>query len=203
MVIENKNTKVELKSLKIGEKINGLKKSRGVSLKELAERTGLSETVMSQIEDDIVAPPIPALLKISKALGVEIAYFFSEERSDRKFDIVRVNERKKVERKVPQRKTIPLSYSYEMLSSHRKENHMQPFLVEFDIDIEEEVAPVSHEGEEFLFLLEGELEYKLENEIVTLKKGDSIYFDSQIPHAFRGMGNIKPKAVVVLYTQKD
>ena len=203
MVLENKNTKVELKSLKIGEKINGLRKSRGVSLKELAERTGLSETVMSQIEDDIVAPPIPALLKISKALGVEIAYFFSEERSDRKFDIVRVNERKKVERKVPQRKTIPLSYSYEMLSSHRKENHMQPFLVEFDIDIEEEVAPVSHEGEEFLFLLEGELEYKLENEIVTLKKGDSIYFDSQIPHAFRGMGNIKPKAVVVLYTQKD
>ena len=203
MVIENKNTKVELKSLKIGEKINGLRKSRGVSLKELAERTGLSETVMSQIEDDIVAPPIPALLKISKALGVEIAYFFSEEISDRKFDIVRVNERKKVERKVPQRKTIPLSYSYEMLSSHRKENHMQPFLVEFDIDIEEEVAPVSHEGEEFLFLLEGELEYKLENEIVTLKKGDSIYFDSQIPHAFRGMGNIKPKAVVVLYTQKE
>ena len=203
MVLENKNTKAELKSLKIGEKINGLRKSRGFSLKEMAEKTGLSETVMSQIEDDIVAPPIPAFLKISKALGVEIAYFFSEEISDRKFDVVRVNERKKVERKVPQRKTIPLSYSYEMLSSHRKENHMQPFLVEFDIDIEEEVVPVSHEGEEFLFLLEGELEYKLENETVTLKKGDSIYFDSEIPHAFRGMGNIKPKAVVVLYTQKE
>src|SRR3990172_12264273 len=192
MVIENKNTKVELKSLKIGEKINGLKKSRGVSLKELAERTGLSETVLSQIEDDTVAPPIPALLKISGALGVEIVYFFSEERSDRKFDIVRVNERKKVERKLPQRKAMPLSYSYEMLSSHRKENHMQPFLVEFDINIEEEVAPVSHEGEEFLFLLEGELEYKLENEIVTLKKGDSLCFDSKIPHAFNGIGNIKP-----------
>lgn len=203
MVFDSKNTKKEVKGLKIGEKIRGLRKSREVSLRDLAEKTGLSETVMSQIEDDTVAPPIPALLKISKALGVEIAYFFSEEMSGRKFDIVRVNERKKIERKLPQRKTMPLSYSYEMLSSHRKENHMQPFLVEFDINIEEEVEPVSHEGEEFLFILEGELEYKLENEIITLKKGDSLYFDSKIPHAFRGRGNIKPKAVVVLYTPKE
>ncbi|OGL41410.1 MAG: hypothetical protein A3C43_03370 [Candidatus Schekmanbacteria bacterium RIFCSPHIGHO2_02_FULL_38_11] len=203
MALDNKNTKEEVRGLKIGEKIKGLRKSREVSLKGLSEKTGFSETVLSQIEDDTVAPPIPALLKISRALGVEIVYFFSEERSDRKFDIVRVNERKKVERKLPQRKAMPLSYSYEMLSSHRKENHMQPFLVEFDINIEEEVAPVSHEGEEFLFLLEGELEYKLENEIITLKKGDSLCFDSKIPHAFNGIGNIKPKAVVVLYTPKE
>ena len=203
MVSGNKDVRKDVKDLKIGEKIMALRKSKGYSLKEVADRSGLSEAVISQIEDDVVSPPIATLLKISKILGAEIAYFFSEGKSDKKFDIVRGNERRKVERKLPQRKIMPLSYSYEMLSAHRKENHMQPFLVEFDINVEEEINPMSHEGEEFLFLLEGELEYKLENEVITLKKGDSLYFDSKTPHAFRGIGKIKPKAVVVIYTPKE
>ena len=202
-MVSNKNDKPDVKDLKIGEKVRALRKSREISTKDLADKVGLSETVISQIEKDVVAPPIATLLKISKMMGVEIAYFFSQEGPDKKFDIVRANERRKVERKLPQRKTMPLSYSYEMLSSQRKENHMQPFLVEFDIDVEEEIEPVSHEGEEFLFVLEGELEYKLENEIITLKKGDSLYFDSKTPHAFCGRGHVKPRAVVVLYTPKE
>jgi len=203
MVLDTKDNKKGVKDLKIGERVMALRKSRGLSIKDLADRVGLSEAVISQIEEDVVAPPIATLLKISKILGVEIGHFFGEEKSEKKFDIVRGNERRKVERRLPQRKTMPLSYSYEMLSAHREENHMQPFLVEFDIDIEEEIEPVSHNGEEFLFLLEGELEYKLENEVITLKKGDSLYFDSKTPHAFRGKGNVKPKAVVVLYTPKE
>ena len=78
---------------------------------------------------------------------------------------------------------------------------MEPFFVEFDIDIDEEVPPVSHKGEEFVFVLEGEVAFHAEDDIVRLSQGDSLYFDSNIPHAFVGKGSIKARAIVVIYPE--
>jgi quercetin dioxygenase-like cupin family protein len=78
---------------------------------------------------------------------------------------------------------------------------MEPLLVEFDIDIDEDVPPLSHKGEEFIYVLEGEVEFHAADDIVRLTAGDSVYFDSNIPHSFIGKGNIKPRAVAVIYPE--
>lgn len=188
----------ELKTFKIGEKIRILRETKGLSVSELAFESGLSEPVISEIEKNVIAPPIATLLKISNILGVEMEYFFKDRESEIKFDLVRKNERKNIRRKLGHRKNQPLTYIYEKLSSHHRGYRMQPFLIKFDIDIEEALDPIGHRGEEFLYLLEGELEYRLLGERIILKEGDSLHFDSKVPHAFYGKGQIPPKAILII-----
>ncbi len=193
---EEKN---ELKELKLGEKIRSLRLKRGFTIQDVANVTGLSKALISQIENEVVIPPVATLLKISRALDVHIGYFFQEDEEEPKIEVVRKEERKKVKRRFPRGKD-PLSYSYESLSFRKSEKHMEPFLVEFDSDIDEDVPTLSHGGEEFLYLLEGELEFRTSEGVIKLQPGDSLYFDSQIPHAFRGIGKKKARAIVVLFT---
>ena len=77
---------------------------------------------------------------------------------------------------------------------------MEPFLVELDIDIDEDLPALEHEGEEFFFVLEGEVEVKMGDKVILLKQGDSLYFESTVPHAFKGRGHKKPKALAILFT---
>ncbi|RMG58541.1 MAG: XRE family transcriptional regulator [Deltaproteobacteria bacterium] len=189
----------ELKELKLGEKIRALRQKKGFTIQDVAESTGLSKALISQVENDVVIPPVATLLKISRALGVHIGYFFQESEREMKIEVVRSDERKKVKRRFPRGKD-PLSYSYESLSHRKADKHMEPFLVEFDSEIDEEVPMLSHGGEEFLHLLEGELEFRTPETVITLKPGDSLYFNSDVPHAFRGVGKGKARAIVVLYT---
>jgi transcriptional regulator with XRE-family HTH domain len=191
-----------IRELKLGEKIKNLRSSMHLSLKEVAEKTGLTEPVLSQIENDIVPPTIAALAKISRSLKVELGYFFQKDLFGGEVEVVRRDERKIVRR---QRRlgSTPLSYSYQSLAYRKTQRNMQPFLIEFDIDIQEELPSLSHEGEEFLYLLEGELEFRTDKETVILHEGDSLYFDSQISHALYGRGKKKPKAIVVIFTPRD
>lgn len=190
----------ETKELKLGQTIKGLRLRKSLTLDEIASKTGLSVALLSQLESDVISPPVATLLKISKHLGVNIGYFFRTEETKAKWEVVRNQERKKVSRQIPHGRT-PMSYSYESLAYRLPNRHMEPFLVEFDIDLEEDIIPLSHGGEEFLFLLSGEVEFRSQNEVIILKEGDSLYFDSSLPHCFHGKGQIKPKAVVVIYPE--
>lgn len=197
-----KPLKEEVKGLKLGEKVTSLRKKKGLSVPDLAQETGLSRVVISQIESDAISPTIAALLKIAKALGKELNYFFQESDENIKIEVVRKDERKKVRRRRSSG-AHTMSYSYQSLSYRKAHKHIQPFLVEFDIDIDEEVELLTHEGEEFLFLLNGTLEMHTESEVITLKEGDSVYFDSSVPHGFAGRGNKKPGAVVSIYLPEE
>ena len=95
-----------------------------------------------------------------------------------------------------------MSYTYESLSTQLTDKHMQPFFIEVDVDIDEEIPLQSHDGEEFLYIIDGEIEFHFENEKITLQAGDSIYYDAHIPHAIYGLGSRPPRAVAVLYTPR-
>ncbi len=190
----------ETKKLKVGEKITSLRKKTGLTVDALAEKSGLTKIVVSQIESDVVSPTVAALIRIAKALDKDVNYFFQEEEPENiRIEVVRKSERKKVQRKRSSG-SHPVSYSYQSLAYRKAHKHMQPFLVEFDIDVEEEAEMLTHDGEEFLFLLEGRLEMHTDSEVIILKEGDSVYFESSIPHCFIGKGSVKPKAVVSIYT---
>ncbi len=187
----------ELQELRIGEKIRWLREQAGLLQADLAEQVGISEPTLSQIERGVVAPPIATLVKLARALGTEIAFFFAREEDNEEIEVVRRSQRRKARRELPQGKN-PLSYSYESLSHRRKDKHMEPFLVEFEAESGEEIPLVDHEGEEFIFVLEGKIEFRSPRGSILLEEGDSLYFNSTIPHAFYGKGKIKPRALAVI-----
>lgn len=192
--------KDELRELRLGEKIKALRSKKELTIKDVADASGLSKALISQIENEVVIPPVATLLKIGKALGVHIGYFFREGDEDTRIEIVRADSRKRVKRRFPRGKD-PLSYSYESLAFQKLDKHMEPFMVEFDANIDEKVPKLSHKGEEFVHLIEGELEFLTGDDVTRLYPGDSLYFESQIPHAFKGVGKTKARAIVVIYSE--
>ncbi len=191
-----------LKDLGIGKKIKKLRLEKGLTLQELSEKTGLSKGLISQIENEQVSPPISTLMKIANGLNVEISYFFEQDEPTEKITVVRKNERISSGRRGI-KGNINIGYSYELLAHKRPHKHMEPFLVTFEPKERDDVIMFNHEGEEFHFVLEGKLEMIAENhEPIILEEGDSLYFDSSIPHGFRGLEG-KPAKTLTIVFQKS
>ncbi len=191
--------KAEVKELNIGGKIKELRTKRGLTLQNISEMTGLSTPLLSQVENEVVAPPIATLLKISRSLGVPIAYFFQDETSVQKAVVVKAHQRKRINRHGYKGKSRS-GYVYESLAHTRLDKKMEPFLVEFEVRTREDTNFFNHKGEEFGFVLEGKLELQINDEIHELEVGDAYYFDSSLPHAFRALGEQKARAVCVVYS---
>jgi len=191
------NIREEVKELQIGFKIRRIRQERRMTLQDLAESTGLSKPLLSQIENDQVIPPLATLLRISKAFKVGLNTFFEDEGNTQKCILVRAGE----SRKKMRRSSHNQPYIYHSLASGRKHRHLEPFLVEFESQEWSDELQVSHEGEEFIFLLEGELEFHYGDQVIQLYPGDSLNYDSNEPHGFVARGNIRPRAVAVLYSR--
>ena len=195
------NVKEELKDLNLGLKIKTLRQRKGLTLQQIADKTSLSVPLLSQIESEVVAPPVATLLKISKALSVNIGYFFQEEESGKRAVIVRKNERKQVFRRIHEDPS-KVGYYYESLAYPKPDKHMEPFQVQFEVKKKEDLIFFNHKGEEFVFVLEGQLECNYEDETFLLDPGDSLYFDSSVPHAFRAVGKKSALAIDVIYAEE-
>ncbi|MEW6377491.1 MAG: cupin domain-containing protein [Thermodesulfobacteriota bacterium] len=189
--------KHEVKKLHIGKKIRELRKKAGLVLQDLSDRTGLSKPLLSQIEKEAVSPPIATLLKISKALNVNIGFFFQDGDPEEKVVLVRKDESKVIDSRYFGREES--GYYYEALAYKKSKKYMEPFLVEFKRKKVEKLSYFSHEGEEFIYLLEGSLEFRTEDQHYLLYPGDSLYFESSIPHAYRALGRRNAKALTVVY----
>jgi len=190
---------IAVNALKIGNKVRELRQKNRFTLQDLAAKTGLSKPFLSQIENDHVVPPIATLLKLAKALNVGMAFFFQDEVSTEKISITRSHERGRIERRPHQHKG-EVSYIYESLETRKPNKHMEPFLVEFQSRDTSEMVFMSHEGEEFLFLLSGRVEFRTIDRVEVLEPGDSIYFESDLSHSFRCIGDEPAKAVAVVWS---
>ena len=187
----------ELKRLGIGKKIKTLREQKQLSLKDLATNVQLKPILLSQIESDVVPPTLATLLNIAKALKVNVDHFFLQDELIDKIELTRSNERLSVA-KSRDSDSARMTYNYQALSFRLKDKRMEPFLVEFDSEIEEKLIPLSHEGEEFCFCLEGEIEFITDDKRIILQSGDALYYYSDIPHVLRGIGPGKPKGIFVL-----
>ena len=191
MVQDIKN---ELASLDIGSQVRNLRGQRELTLQELSNLTGLSKPNLSQIENNIVTPPISTLLKISTALGVPIGTFFQKTNQQSNVVVVRKEDRYGIA-KGPH--VSHIGYQYEPLAYPKVDKNMEPFIVHMDKREAKDIVYNNHKGEEFLFVLDGQLEFRCGETIVTLDEGDSLYFDSSIPHGYRGIsGEVKTLVVI-------
>ena len=185
--------------VKVGERVKRVRESRGLSLQDISLRTDIDVSMLKQIEEGALAPPLGTVIKLAKALEMKIGYFISGE-EDRAYTIVRRDDRKVVSRYDSKRAKY-YGYEYESLAPHKKDRHMEPFLVTLEpAETEEERS--AHDGQEFIFVLEGNMEVRLGEEIHVLEPGDTIYYDSTIPHLVKCHGKKTTKILAVLYAER-
>lgn len=172
-----------------------LRRARGFTLDRLANVTGFTKSYLSKIETCKKMPPIGSLARISQALDADIALFFRNEessKSDERVAIVRAHERQPTVRG-----GTSFGYDYESLAHTKLHKHMEPFVMIFPSQISREIF-FEHEGEEFLFVLSGRVEFEAGDRKFVLMPGDSLYLDSSLPHRGRSLGE-DAKALVVIY----
>ncbi len=193
--------KEEVAALNLGNKIRNLRKHRALTLQEVSDLTGLSKPLLSQIENNIAAPPIATLIKISTALGVKISHFFQNQNMDDRIVVVKKNERYGVKKLFHHKNETRIGYRWESLAYPMVGKQMEPFVVEIEPRDEDDLLFNDHKGEEFHFVLDGIVEFRSAEQVHHLEKGDSIYFDSSIPHALRGIGGLG-KSLIVVFAPK-
>ncbi|NTW35602.1 MAG: helix-turn-helix domain-containing protein [Syntrophobacteraceae bacterium] len=196
----NQEISLAVKAFKIGNKVRELRQKNRFTLQDLAIKTGLSKPFLSQIENDHVVPPIATLLKLARALTVGMGFFFQDEIGSDKISITRQRERILVERR-PHQEKGEVDYIYIALETKKTNKNMEPFLVEFPIRDTEDMVFMSHEGEEFLYVTEGSVEFRTVDRVETLEAGDSIYFESDISHSFRCVSETPAKALAVIWSK--
>ncbi len=164
--------------MKLGKGIRECRSAKGMTLRKLAELTELSVSYLSQLERDSISPSLKSLAKIAQALNVPIVSFFLKQ-NDPPGRVVRREKRIKI--------TLPdTDLQYELLAPDV--NRKVEFLL---LRVEKGKGQdklITHEGEEYVFIIRGKLEVKVGKERYVLRAGDSIYFDPSFPHTFNNMG---------------
>jgi quercetin dioxygenase-like cupin family protein/ribosome-binding protein aMBF1 (putative translation factor) len=183
----------------VGERVKSVRSDLGLSLQDISQRTGIETPLLQQIEEGKMAPPLGMVIKLAKALEMKMGYFISGE-DLKPYTIVRGDDRKIISR-YDSKKVKHYGYEYEALAPHKKDRHMEPFMVTLEPSITEEERS-AHDGQEFIYVLEGAMEVRLGNEVHVLKPGDSIYYDSTVPHLVKCQGEKTTKILAVLYAEK-
>ena len=183
-----------LERYEIGPKLRALRLKKKMGLVQLGKHTGLSPALLSKVERGRLFPTLPTLLRISLVFGVGLEYFFAEAREKPVVAVVRKAERLRFQEHPDGQ---PSSYAFECLDYPAPERKMNAYYVEFAPVKPGEVEPHSHTGAEVLYVLRGRVSVTYEGEDHELNEGDSMYFDSTRPHAYRRLGNIPAAAVVV------
>lgn len=198
--MSEKEKKGNCEGLDIGKIVRDLRERRQLTLHDLAAKTGLLKTVLSEIEEDEIVPPVASLLKLAKALGVGMSHFFQEEAPVR-ISVTRSGERKKIKSRPHHHHEGEVNYIYESLEIKKQKKHMEPLLVEFLPMETGDMVFTNHEGEEFAFLIEGRLEFRTNDRVEVLSPGDTIYFESYINHSYRGLDDKSASALVVVWSK--
>lgn len=187
-----------LKPYLIGEKIRALRLKKSMGLVELGKHTGLSAALLSKIERGKLIPTLPTLLRIAMVFSVGLDYFFNNDRKRRLTEIVRRSERKRF----PERPGAPdVSYFFEALDYKATERKLSAYLADFEPLAQEKVKPHQHAGIEFVYVIKGDLNVHVGEDDYELNEGDSMYFDSSVPHSYRRISKSPCQAVVVTTPQ--
>lgn len=189
----------EVIEVHVGERVKRVREEKGLTLEDIQSRTDIDKGYLKDIEDGKVSPPLGVIIKLSKALDMKMGYFISGEEK-KPYTIVRRSDRKLVSR-YDAEKGKYYGYEFESLAPYKKDRHMEPFLVTLVPSATEEERS-AHDGQEFIFVLKGKMEVRLEQEVHVLEPGDAIYYDSTVPHLVKCYGDEPAKILAVLYTEK-
>lgn len=181
----------------LGDRVRNARTMRGLTLRDLSSRTGIDPATLNRIESNEMIPPLGELIRIGKALEMKMGFFISPG-VDKPVTVVRADERQPVSR-YGESRSERYGYFYESLAPEKANRAMEPFVVTLlPTDIEE---LSTHDGQEFIFVLEGEMKARVGDQIEFLQPGDAVYYDSTQPHYVRCVGGRETKILAVLYSE--
>jgi quercetin dioxygenase-like cupin family protein len=186
-------------SAEIGMRVKKARESHGLSVFDVYLRTDINVELLSQIEEGKVVPPLGTIVKLANTFDLKMGYFISGE-EEKAYTIVRRDDRE-VTSRYDSSKEKHHGYAYEHLAPHKTDRYMEPFLVSLEPSETQEERS-THDGQEFIFVVQGEMEVRLGEEIHILQQGDSIYYDSTVPHLVKCHGKETTKILAVIYGGK-
>ncbi len=164
----------------IGPRLFGLRESLGLTHAELAAKIQASPELVAAYERGDREIPVSYLMDVAHACGINLTELLSgDEAHLQRYTVVRSGEGFSVTRRK--------DYDYKNLAFRFTGRWMEPFLVKVPPKEREEVNKIAHKGQEFSYVLEGRLELHLDEDIVILEPGDSVFFSSTTPHGLRGL----------------
>lgn len=181
----------------ISNKIKALRKKRGITIQDLAEKTILTPGYLSKIENSTTPPPIPTLAKIAYALSVHVSYFFEDENElNGGLSIIKKNDRKKIIGDY-----TPLGYQYEAVIRKKKDRNIKPLLITLPSGLNSDEIPHNdHDGDELIYILSGKMIFYYNDEQHCVEEGDCLYFDSTIPHKVVAATKDEPVKILSVLT---
>ncbi len=206
MSIEDTFTSSKFKNIRImteniGYKLRRQREDNGLSVSELSSASGIHPSIVELIEKGELVPSVATLVKLSRALGVRLGTFLDGMESSEPA-LTQSGDR------VP-RPTVNLSegkgedmehLKFYALAQNKADRNMEPFVINVEYTAPDQPLS-SHEGEEFIYVLEGPVEIRYGAETYTLGQGDSIYYDSVVPHCLTSVApSQKAKVLAVVYT---
>ena len=183
--------------MSVGKKLATLRESHGLSQDELAQRAGCELSTVVQIENGSVVPSLAPLIKLTRALGVRLGTILDDDKG--LGPVVTTASAIGLDKGVANLETgtadAPLDFY--SLAEGKISRHMNPFLI--DVAPHQRRELDSHEGEEFIHVTDGQLEIEYGKDSFVLEPGDSIYYDSIVPHQVRCAGDEPTRILAVVY----
>ncbi|MBN2160667.1 MAG: cupin domain-containing protein [Spirochaetes bacterium] len=182
----------------VGKRLKEIREMQKMSLDQFAKISGIEPLTLRDIEDQKILPDLGTIVKLSKALRIGTSFLLGQE-SGYSYSVVRRKDRQNIRRFSTGTAERP-NYQYQSLSSGIRDKHMETFLVTLTPDAGSAELS-SHEGEEFIVVMEGTIRVVLGKKEETLEEGDSIYYLASVPHNVMNVSK-KEKAVIlaVIYT---
>jgi transcriptional regulator with XRE-family HTH domain len=178
----------------IGKRIRSLREAKGLTLEALSQMTGFEVDLLAAIEKDRVQPQLGTVIKLSKALDSALGRLISGT-GDRLYAVTRKKDQKVVSRSTGQRGQKHL-YTYKSLAPEVKGRHMEALIVQLEENPGKEMSV--HEGEEFIYVLDGVVTLTIGEEAFEIEPGDSAYYLSTIPHLIAAQSG-RATILAVLY----
>lgn len=187
------------KTVSVGSRVRSIREAKNLSVEQVVERSGLTLEQVKHIEANDTLPSLAPLIKIARALGVRLGTFLDD--MDNLGPVVCKQE--------DLAKSISFSsetanshnhLSFNSLAQSKTGRHMEPFLIDIDSSSQNGYQLSSHEGEEFLYVLEGAVEITYGKEKFTISTGESIYYDSIVEHNVHAANASRAKILAVVYT---
>lgn len=188
---------------KIGEKIKTLMDFRKISVDELANGSDVNKELVEKILDGEIIPSLTPLTKIARVLGVRIGTFIDDDEQTGPLVVRKGKSDKVVYFSGDENKTDDDNLQFYSLAAGKSDRNMEPFIIDFKVDKEDNHELSSHEGEEFIYILEGAIEVIYGQNTYLLENGDSIYYDSIVPHHVHSSNDKEAKILAVIYTPAD
>jgi quercetin dioxygenase-like cupin family protein len=170
----------------VGKKIRRIRLDKKISLDRIANETGCSVEYLKKIESGSEIPPVGTLLQVSRALEIDSGYLLREQASN-------------MESRINAYAKRTGDYAYTTLTPGAENKHLKAFSVTIDAMQEHKGVGYQHEGEEFVYVVKGNIEVMVGNHVNRLAQGDSLHFNSGIQHQIKNIGNELAEMLIVLY----